>query len=383
MNFELTEEQEDIQKAAGEFCKGHFTSKIAEKCDRREEFPKDLHRRAVELGLIGIHIPEEYGGGGYGCFENALVAEAMCKADSTLGTALILSDLGCELIAKYGNNDQKEMLLRGMTSENLISSVAFTEQARGSAISERLDTVSVKEGDFWKIDGGKTLITNASNAAFFVTLCQSNTNADPPYRGQSLFIIDSDSIGVEVRDIKEKMGIRASLLGELTFEKVRVEDTALLGDLNKGFYHIMDFFNGSRVEIAAQALGTAQGALNKALSYAKERKISGQSISEIQAISHKLADMAIKIEGARLLVYKAAWLVDQGKPNPMLSSIAKARAGRVAVEVTDDAIQIFGGYGYIGEYEVERRFRDAKITEIYEGTTEIQLNTIARFLLRR
>jgi alkylation response protein AidB-like acyl-CoA dehydrogenase len=287
------------------------------------------------------------------------------------------------LIAKYGTNEQKESLLKKVTSENHISSVAITEPARGSAISERLDTVAVSEGDNWKINGGKTLITNASNAAFFVTLCQSNYEASPPYMGQSLFIINSESTGIEIRDIKEKMGIRASPLGELTFENVRVEDVALLGELNRGFYQMMDFFNGSRVEIAAQALGTAQGALNKALSYAKEREISGKPISEFQAISHKLADMAIKIEGARLLVYKAAWLVDQGKPSPILSSIAKARAGRVAVEVADDAIQILGGYGYIGEYEVERRFRDAKITEIYEGTTEIQLNTIARFLLRR
>jgi acyl-CoA dehydrogenase len=383
LNFELTEEQADILDAIREFCDGHFTGELALECDRKEEFPRELHRRAAELGLVGIHIPEEYGGGGYGCTENAIVVEAMCRADSTLGTALLLSDLGCELITKHGTDDQKERYLTGVAEGSLISSVAFTEPARGSALSERLDTFAVLEEGRWRINGGKTLITNATIADFFITLCQTNPEAERPYRGHSIFIIDSDADGVEMRKIEGKMGIRASPLGELTFEDVSLPGEGLLGERDRGFYQTMDFFNMSRVEIAAQALGTAQGALDRALGYAKEREVSGMKISGFQAVSHKLADMAIKIEGARLLVYKAAWLVDQGRPDPMLSSMAKALAGRVAVEVADDAIQILGGYGYIGEYEVERFFRDAKITEIYEGTTEIQRNTVARFLLRK
>ena len=383
MNFELTEEQVDIRDAVKEFCEGHFTSELAMECDRREEFPRELHRRAAELGLIGIHLPEEYGGGGYGCTENVIVVETMCRADSTLGTALFLSDLGCELIARHGTDDQKERCLRGVAEGGMISSVAFTEPAHGSALSERLDTVAAQAADRWGINGGKTLITNASIADFFITLCQTNPEAERPYRGQSLFIVDSDAAGVEVRKIEGKLGIRASPLGELTFEDVSLPLEGLLGERDRGFYHTMDFFNGSRVEIAAQGVGIAQGALDRALGYAKEREVSGVRISEFQAVSHKLADMMIKIEGARLLVYKAAWLVDQGRPDPAMSSMAKARAGRVAVEVADDAIQILGGYGYIGEYEVERFFRDAKITEIYEGTTEIQRNTVARFLLRK
>jgi alkylation response protein AidB-like acyl-CoA dehydrogenase len=383
MNFELTEEQVDIRDAVEEFCEGHFTGKLAMECDRREEFPRELHRRAAELGLIGIHLPEEYGGGGYGCAENVMVVEAMCRADSTLGTALFLADLGCELIARHGTDDQKERCLRGVAEGGMISSVAFTEPAHGSALSERLDTVAVQAADCWGINGGKTLITNASIADFFITLCQTDPEAERPYRGQSLFIVDSDAAGVEVRKIEGKLGIRASPLGEVTFEDVSLPTGSLLGERDRGFYHSMDFFNRSRVEIAAQAIGIAQGALDRALGYAKEREVSGVRISDFQAVSHKLADMMIKIEGARLLIYKAAWLVDQGRPDPILSSMAKALAGRVAVEVADDAIQILGGYGYIGEYEVERFFRDAKITEIYEGTTEIQRNTVARFLLRK
>ena len=383
MNFELTEEQADILDAVREFCYGHFTSELALECDRKEEFPRELHRRAVELGLVGIHIPEQYGGGGYGCTENAIVVEAMCRADSTLGTALLLSDLGCELITKHGTDDQKEGYLRCVAEGSMISSVAITEPARGSALSEHLDTAAVQSGGRWRINGGKTLITNATIADFFITLCQTDPEAERPYRGQSLFIVDSDAAGVEARKIEEKLGIRASPLGELTFEDVSLPTGGLLGERDRGFYHTMDFFNRSRVEIAAQAIGIAQGALDRALSYAKEREVSGMKISGFQAVSHKLADMAIKIEGARLLVYKAAWLVDQGRTDPAMSSMAKALAGRVAVEVAEDAIQILGGYGYIGEYEVERFFRDAKITEIYEGTTEIQRNTVARFLLRK
>ncbi|MGD2200965.1 MAG: acyl-CoA dehydrogenase family protein [Candidatus Bathyarchaeota archaeon] len=383
MNFQLTPEQSDIKAAVEEFCQGSFTPELARECDREEKFPHKLHREAARLGFIGIHLPEEYGGGGYGLTENVIVAEAMCRADSTLGTALILTDLGCELIDTLGSPEQKGRHLRRVANGEAVSSIALTEPARGSALSERLDTTATRAGEDWTINGGKTLITNAPIAQLFVTLCQSDLAADPPYRGQSLYIIDGGAEGVEVREIKGKMGIRAAPLGEVTFENVRLPEESLLGELDMGFYETLEFFNSSRVEIAAQALGIAEGALDRALAYSKEREVSGTAISELQAISHKLADMAIKVEGARLLVYKAAWLVDRGRGDPMVSSMAKARAGKVAVEVADEAVQILGGYGYIAEYDVERGYRDAKITEIYEGTREIQRNTVTRFLLRR
>ena len=383
MDFKLTEEQIEIKKAVREFCEKEFTRELAERCDKLEEFPRELHKKAAELGFVGIHLPEEYGGGGYGVLENVLVVEEMCRIDCTLGTAIMASDLGCEMILRYGSEEQRERYLPRITSGEAVSAVAITEPARGSAISERLDTTAVKQGGEWVINGTKTLITNAPVASFFVTLCQTDTAVEPPYRGQSLFIIDAGLTGVDVTPIEGKMGIRSALTGELSLSDVRLPEDSLLGELNRGFYHVMNWFNTSRVEIAAQAVGIAQGALDRALRYAREREAFGKKIAEFQAIQHKLADMATKIEAARLLTYRAAWLVDRGEADPVASSMAKAFAARTAVEVTDEAIQVFGGYGYIAEYEVERYYRDAKITELYEGTREIQKNTIARFLLRR
>ena len=383
MNFELTDEQTDIRNAVKAFCDDHFTKELALECDRREEFPRELHRRAAGLGFVGIHFPEEYGGQGYGYLENAIVVEEMCRADSTLGTAIVLADLGCELILKFGAEEQKAKYVGRVAKGDSISAAVFTEPARGSAISERLDTVAVREGLGWAISGTKTLITNATTADFFITLCQTDADAQPPYRGQSLLVVDRDAPGVEVTKLENKMGIRAAPIGEINFDEVHVPGENLIGRLNRGFYHTMEWFNESRVEVAAQALGIAQGAFDRALVYARQREAFGRRISEFQAISHKLAEMIMKIEAAKLLVYKAAWLIDQGRADPLASSMAKALAGRAAVEVADEAIQVLGGYGYMGEYEVERIYRDAKITEIYEGTREIQKNTIARFLLRR
>ena len=382
MDFKLTEEQLEIKSAVREFCLKEFTPELAMECDREEKFPWDLHRKAAQLGFVGIHFPEEYGGGGYGVLENVLVVEEMCRVDSTLGTAIMLGDFACDLILRHGTEEQKERWLPRVARGEAVSAGAFTEPARGSDIT-KMDTTAVKEGDEWVINGTKTLISNATIASFFITLCQTNPEAEPTYRGQSLIIVERETPGVDVTKIGGKLGIRSSPTGEVSFSDVRVPEENLLGELNRGFYHSLYFFDESRIEIAAQAVGIAQGALDRALKYAKEREAFGRKIAEFQAISHKLADMATKVEAARLLTYKAAWVVDHGELDPMLASMAKTYAGRIAVEVADEAIQIFGGYGYIGEYEVERFYRDAKITEIYEGTREIQKNTIARYLVRR
>ena len=382
MDFKLTEEQLEIKSAVREFCLKEFTPELAMECDREEKFPWDLHRKAAQLGFVGIHFPEEYGGGGYGVLENVLVVEEMCRVDSTLGTAIMLGDFACDLILRHGTEEQKERWLPKVARGEAVSAGAFTEPARGSDIT-KMDTTAVKEGDEWVINGTKTLISNATIASFFITLCQTNPEAEPTYRGQSLIIVERETPGVDVTKIGGKLGIRSSPTGEVSFSDVRVPEENLLGELNRGFYHSLYFFDESRIEIAAQAVGIAQGALDRALKYAKEREAFGRKIAEFQAISHKLADMATKVEAARLLTYKAAWVVDHGELDPMLASMAKTYAGRIAVEVADEAIQIFGGYGYIGEYEVERFYRDAKITEIYEGTREIQKNTIARYLVGR
>jgi len=339
-------------------------------------------KKPVNLGLfIGAHFPEEYGGQGLGMVENVLIVEEFCRANSTLGTALIHVELGSEIILRHGDEEQKKKYLPKITGGEAISALAVTEPAYGSNISACLETRAVKDGDYYIINGTKTLITNATIANWFVTLCQTNPEAKPPYRGQSVFVVEADREGVSTNLLKDKMGIRASPTGEVSFNDVKVPKENLVGQENRGFYHVMHFFDESRIEIAAHALGIAEEAFDRALAYAKEREQFGRKIGEFQVIQHKLADMAIKIETAKLIVYKAAWNFDQGRIDPYLTSIAKAYAGRVAVEVADEAVQIFGGYGYIGEYDVERIYRNAKITEIYEGTREIQKNTIAKSLI--
>ncbi len=381
MHFKLTTDQLDIKKAVRDWAEQEFTKELALECDKNEKFPKELHKKAAELGFIGIHFPEAYGGGGFGTLENCLYVEEICRADSGLGIALSLSDLACELIINHGSEDQKQKYLTKV-ARGFISAVALTEPEHGSDITT-MDTTAIKSGDVWEINGCKTLISNVSIAGFYIILCQTDTEVTPSYRGQSLIIVDANTDGLEYSLFKDKLGCRASPTGEISFCNAYVPEENFLGTLNKGFYHTMNFFNQSRIEIAAQGVGIAQGAFERAFEYAKERKTFGRSITEFQAVSHKLADMAIKIESARLLAYKAAWLVDNGQPDPIISSMAKAHAGRIAVEVTDEAIQIFGGAGYIAENEVERFYRDAKITELYEGTREIQKNTIVRFLLKR
>jgi alkylation response protein AidB-like acyl-CoA dehydrogenase len=263
----------------------------------------------------------------------------------------------------------------------VLSCGAFTEPDHGSDITS-MNTTAVKDGDEWVINGSKIFITNAGPlAGFYSVLCQTDPEAKPPYRGLSLILVEADRKGVSASDVGLKMGIRLMHTGEVTFKDVRVPASNLIGKEGKGFYQVLEFFDESRILIAAQGLGTAQGAFDRALAYVKSREQFGKKIAEFQATQHKLADMATKIEMARLLVYKAAWNFDQGRIDPKLTSMAKMVAGRTAVEVADEAIQLLGGYGYMQEYEVERFYRDAKICELYEGTKEIQKNTIASAVL--
>ena len=233
------------------------------------------------------------------------------------------------------------------------------------------------------INGTKTFITNGTFADFFVVLCQTDLKVKPSYRGQCTLLVEKGTAGLEAEEITPKMGIRMTSTAELSFSDVTVPLAHLLGEENKGFYQVLEFFDESRVEIAAQALGIAQGAFDRALEYTKQRSQFGKKLIDFQITQHKLADMATKIETARLLTYKAAWNFDQKRIDPKLTSMAKMFAAKTAVDVADEAIQLLGGYGYITEYEVERFYRDAKITEIYEGTKEIQKNTIASALIGR
>jgi alkylation response protein AidB-like acyl-CoA dehydrogenase len=262
----------------------------------------------------------------------------------------------------------------------MLSAGAFTEPGHGSDITA-LDTTALRDGDEWVINGTKTFITNGGLAGFYSVMCQTDTECRPSYRGISLILVEADRGGVTATDVGDKMGIHMMATAEVNFKDVRVPTSNLIGEEGKGFYQVLEFFDESRILVAAQALGTAQGAYDRALAYVKEREQFGRKIAQFQVTQHKLADMATKIELARLITYKAAWNFDQGRIDPKLTSMAKMYAARTAVEVADEAIQLLGGYGYMTEYEVERFYRDAKITEIYEGTKEIQKNTIASTIL--
>ena len=376
MDFELTKSQKEIQKAARDFAKGEFDKELALELDRKHEYPEKIWQKAADLGFIGVHFPEKYSGQGLGVLENILIAEEFCSRDSSIGAALILANFASECVLRFGSDELKEKFLPPVAEGKILSAGAFTEPDHGSDITF-MDTTAEKNGDQWVINGSKIFISNGELAGFYCVLCQTDPASKPTYRGISLILVEADREGVSATDIGQKMGIHMTSTSEVNFKDVRVPYTNLIGEEGKGFYHVLEFFDESRILVAAQALGTAQGAFDRALAYVKQREQFGKKIAQFQVTQHKLADMATKIELSRLITYKAAWNFDQGRIDPKLTSMAKMYAARAAVEVADEAIQLLGGYGYMAEYEVERFYRDAKITEIYEGTKEIQKNTIA------
>lgn len=380
MDFALDREQEEIRRAAREFAQGEFDKDVAIGLEEKHEFPTEIWKRAATEGFVGLHFPEEYGGSGYGVLENALVVEEFCRRDSGIGAALMTVDFASENVLRYGSHEQKERYLPPVAEGDMISAGAITEPEHGSDIT-RMATTAVRNGNEWVINGVKTFITNAGIADFYVVVCQTDPEAG--HRGQSMILVEKDAAGLEVASVGHKMGLLMIPTGEVSFKEVRVPAENLIGEEGKGFYQILGFFDESRIETAAQAVGTAQGAFDRALEYVKGREQFGRKIAQFQVTQHKLADMATKLELARLITYKAAWTADQGKPDGKLTAMAKYYAGRAAVEVSNEAIQLFGGYGYMTEFEVERFYRDVRITEIYEGSTEIQKNIIAGAVIGR
>ncbi len=381
MEFELSKEQKEIQKAVRDFVKGEFKKDLIQELEEKHEYPVAIWKKAAELGFIGIHFPEAFGGEGLGVMENILVAEELCRGDSSVGACLMLADFASEIVLHFGSDEQKKKWLPKVARGEVLSCGAFTEPDHGSDIT-RMDTTAVRDGDDFIINGTKIFITNGGpHAGFYSVLCQTDDDAQPSHRGMSLILVEADRPGVSAASVGVKMGIRMMHTAEVNFKDARVPLSNLIGKENRGFYQVLEFFDESRILIAAQGLGTAQGAFDRAMVHVKSREQFGKKIAQFQVTQHKLADMATKIEMARLLVYKAAWNFDQGRIDPKLTSMAKMVAGRTAVEVADEAIQLMGGYGYMLDYEVERFYRDAKICEIYEGTKEIQKNTIASALL--
>ena len=380
MDFELTKSQKEIQKAAREFAKGEFDKDLALELSRKHEFPTKIWKKACDLGFVGVHFPEAYSGQDLGVLENIIIADEFCARDSSIGAAIILSSFASECVLRFGSEALKQKFLPPVAEGQMLSSGAFTEPGHGSDITS-LDTTAVREGDEWVINGTKTFITNGGMAGFYSVMCQTDSECQPSYRGISLILVEAEREGITTADVGDKMGIHMMTTAEVNFKDVRVPLDNLIGEEGKGFYQVLEFFDESRILVAAQALGTAQGAYDRALAYVKEREQFGRKIAQFQVTQHKLADMITKIDLARLITYKAAWNFDKGRIDPKLTSMAKMYAARTAVEVADEAIQLLGGYGYMTEYEVERFYRDAKICEIYEGTKEIQKNTIASAIL--
>ncbi len=379
VEFKLTSEQEDIRRAAKEFAENEFTSELIEKCDREEYYPIEVVRKARDLGFSTIKIPEEYGGMGLSLFEECLVMEEFYRVSPGIGNACLSSTFGTELIILFGNGEQKEKYLRWITEKHGISAMATTEPEAGSDVAN-VRTRIVKEGDEWVINGVKTFITNGSVCDFVLVLGRTY-EGEKRHHGLTFAIVEKKRRGVKATKMKNKLGLRASDTSELVFKDVRIGDENILGEPGKGFYYLMEFFNHTRPRIAAQAVGIAQGAFELALNYVKQRKQFGQPIAAFQHTQFKIAEMATRIQAARLLTWQAAWYCSAGQPRPEISSMAKWFAGETAVYVADWCVQLHGGYGYIGEYPAERYYRDAKITEIYEGTKEIQKLIIARRLI--
>jgi len=375
MIYQLNNSQKEIQKAAKEFAKGEFDKDLAYELDKNQEFPEKIWKKAAELGFIGMCFPEKYSGGELDVLDNVLLAEEFCRKDSTIGSALMLSAFASECLLRFGSNEMKEKYLPRVAEGEMLSGVAYSEPETDAAF-DSLKTTAVKDSNEWIINGEKSYVLNAGMAGFYCVLCQ--TNGD---QGTSLILVESDREGISAVDKGEKLGLRMTATSDLKFENVKVPLEHLIGKEGNGRKQLQTVLDESCILIASLALGTAQGAYDRAVAYVKEREQFGRKIAQFQVTQHKLADMATKIELARLITYKAAWNYDQGRIDPKLTSMAKMYAARTAVEVADEAIQLLGGYGYMTEYEVERFYRDAKITEIYEGTKEIQKNTIASAIL--
>jgi alkylation response protein AidB-like acyl-CoA dehydrogenase len=379
MDFGLSEEQKQIRDEVRRFAENEIEP-VASEYDVNEEYPHDIMDKAAEMGMLGAHIPMEYGGAGYSNLESAIVTEELFAVDPGIGLCITSASFGAHAIMEFGTDDQKERFLTPVAEGEAIMGAAISEPDTGSDVSS-VSTSAEKDGDEWVISGNKMWITNGSVGDYFVVLCQTDPDAEGRYNGFSQIVIESDRDGFEADKITGKLGIRASDTAELILDDVRVPEENLIGTRGMGFLQQMQFFDETRTAVAAQGVGIARGACEAALDYAQEREQFDRPISEFQAIQHKLADMHTRTEAARNLTYKAAWNVDQGEDITKLASMAKEFASRVAVDVADEAVQIHGGAGYVNDFPVERFYRDAKITQIYEGTTEIQKNVIARELL--
>jgi acyl-CoA dehydrogenase len=379
MDFDLTDEQKDIIKAAREFAEGEFPD-LAQECDRKEESPKHLWEKACKLGFVGVFIPENYGGQGLGFFEHCLINEEFWRVDPGIGFSILSTTFGSEMILLFGTEEQKNKRFPPLVQAKAITGAAITEPDAGSDVSS-VSTTAILSGDEYVINGNKMFITNGTLAHFLQVLCVTEPHAKSRHDRLSVITVETDRKGFEANKLKNKLGIRASDTAEISFNEVRVPKENLIGTAGKGFQQFMIFFDYTRLHICAQAVGLAQGAMEQAIKHVRERKQFGKPLASFQVTQFKIAEMATRIEAGRNLYQKAAWLADHGRVESHLISMAKWFTGETAVRVADEALQLHGGYGFIGDYNIERFYRDSKIVEIYEGTKEIEKMVIARALL--
>ncbi|TFV95896.1 acyl-CoA dehydrogenase [Algoriphagus kandeliae] len=379
MNFQLTEEHLAVRDAAREFTQSELLPGVIER-DTEARFPKEQIQKMGELGFMGMMVDPKYNGGGMDTISYVLAMEEISKIDASASVSMSVNNsLVCWGLEKYGTEEQKEKYLKRLATGEILGAFCLSEPEAGSdATSQR--TEARLEGDHYVLNGTKNWITNGSSASVYLVIAQ--TDASKGHKGISVFIVEKGWDGFIIGKKEDKLGIRGSDTHSLMFNDVKVPVENRIGFEGFGFTFAMETLNGGRIGIAAQALGIAAGAYELALAYSKERKAFGKPISQHQAIQFKLADMATQIEAARMLVYKAAWLKDQGEDYAHASAMAKLYASEVAMNVTVEAVQVHGGYGYVKEYHVERLMRDAKITQIYEGTSEIQKIVISRGILR-
>jgi len=378
MDFQLDDEQRLILQTTREFAEKVIYPASA-KHDEEASWPAEIHRQAWELGLMNLTIPEAYGGPGLGCVVNALVAEQLCWGCIGIGVGISLNALPTEVFLAGASEEQKQIYLRRLV-EGEYAAYAVTEPGAGSDVAG-LQTRAVRRGDDYVLNGSKVWISNANHASFFTVLAKTDPAAG--HKGLSFFIVGRDTPGLEVGKPIPKLGQKAGWTAEVFFNDVVVPKSALIGREGEGFKIAMQAFDGSRPMVAGFAVGLLQRCLDLSLSYAKERRSFGKPIIEHQAIAHKIAEMQMRLEASRLLMYQAAWMVDAGKRNTLQASCAKAFACDSVMWAATEAVQVYGGFGYSKEYPVEKLFRDAKVLQVYEGTSEIQRNIIARELVNR
>jgi len=379
MNFEFTEEQLMIQQAARDFAQRELIHDVIER-DTNSIYPTEHVKKLAELGFLGMLVDPKYDGGGMDTISYVLAMEEISKIDSSVSVIMSVNNsLVCYGIEAFGSEEQKEKYLKPLARGEKIGAFLLSEPEAGSdATSQR--TTAEDKGDYYLVNGTKNWITNGNTAGTYLLIAQ--THPEKKHKGINCLIVDRYSPGISVGPHEDKMGMRSSDTHSVMFNDVKVPKENRIGDDGFGFTFAMKTLEGGRIGIASQALGIAAGAYERALRYSKERKAFGTEIANHQSLAFKLADMAVKIENARNLCLKAAWLKDQHKPYGFASAMAKYYSAEIAMEVTTEAVQIHGGYGYVKEYHVERLMRDAKLTQIYEGTSEIQQIIISREILK-